>query len=134
MFMDAVEPFDPKGGLHEWVRGPWTEPARRLVASWGRGPVAGMEPGDMSRSLLGGRSQERALCFSRGETKAPVARPGDLASCLEHTDTLVGYLASNWFCFKSQCALLRNGLGMATLSLAFWWNKKGCCSNSSACV
>lgn len=28
VFMDAIEPFDPKGGLHEWVRGPWAEPAR----------------------------------------------------------------------------------------------------------
>lgn len=71
MLMDAKQPFDPKGGLHEWVRGPCTEPARLLVASWGRGPVAGMEPGSIFQFLLGGRSQnKRALCFSRGETKA----------------------------------------------------------------
>lgn len=120
MLMDAIEPFDPKGGLHEWVRGPWTEPARLLVASWGRGPVAGMEPAGMFQSLLGGRSQgKRALCFSRGETKARMARPEDLASCLEHTDTLAGYLTSSWFCSKPWYTLLRNGLVMAALPLAF---------------
>lgn len=51
VLVDAVEPFDPKGGLHEWVRGPWTEPDRLLVASWGRGPEAGREPGRTFRSL-----------------------------------------------------------------------------------
>ena len=59
VFMDDIEPFDPKSGLYEWVRGPQAEPARVLVASWGRGPVAGVKPGSVAQSLLGGRSQGR---------------------------------------------------------------------------
>lgn len=66
MLMDATQPFDPKGGLHEWVRGPCTEPARLLVASWGRGPVAGMEPGSMFQFLLGGGSQNKRERERRG--------------------------------------------------------------------
>jgi hypothetical protein len=40
VLMDHVELFDPVGGLPDWVRGPWAKPARLLVASWGRGPMA----------------------------------------------------------------------------------------------
>lgn len=134
VFMDDIEPFDPKSGLYEWVRGPQAEPARVLVASWGRGPVAGVKPGSVAQSLLGGRSQGREhFAFTERKPKPewPDLGPeatwlqGGLGLCPEHTDALIGSLASGWFFSKPQCALLKNGLVTAALPLAFWWNRKG---------
>lgn len=102
VFMDDIEPFDPKSGLYEWVRGPQAEPTRVLVASWGRGPVAGMKPGSVAQSLLGGRSQGREhFAFTEGKPKPEWPDLGPEATWLRgglrfvsrthrHTDWLLG--------------------------------------------
>lgn len=84
VFVDGIEPFDPKVGLYEWVRGPWVVPARVLVASWGRGPAAGIEPGSVSQSLLGGRSQGREhFAFTEGKPKPECSELGPEATWLQ---------------------------------------------------
>lgn len=127
--VDAVEPFDPKGGLHEWVRGPGlSQPGYWLPAG-----EEGLRLGGSQGVRFGPCEEEGArvrehFAFPEGKPKPEWPGPGDLASCLEYTDTLVGYLASSWVCSRPPCALLRNGLVIAALPLAFWWNKKRCCS------
>lgn len=58
VLLGLAEHFDPLGSCPQWVRGPQVDPARLLVASWGRGPVARL---GLWRRVCPGRYEEEGV-------------------------------------------------------------------------
>lgn len=72
VLLGPAEHFDPVSSCPQWVRGPQVDPARLLVASWSRGPVARL---GLWRGVCPSLYEEEGvridnICFYRGETEA----------------------------------------------------------------